>query len=137
ADFNADGTLKSGVVSSSYAPVKPGDLKFRDQDDNGVINDYDKIPFGFAKLPEVTLGFNIGFKFKRFDFDAYLQGVMNRTVSLLNDTNIYTHTFVDNNNKTVFSLNAWTPETANTANYPRLSTLANANNGQQSDFWLR
>src|SRR5690606_8336845 len=95
ADFNADGTLKSGVVSSSYAPVKPGDLKFRDQDDNGVINDYDKIPFGFAKLPEVTLGFNIGFKFKRFDFDAYLQGVMNRTVSLLNDAYIYTHPFVD------------------------------------------
>lgn len=137
ADFNTDGTLKSGTVSSSYAPIKPGDLKFKDQDNNGIINDYDKIPLAYAKLPEMTLGFNIGFKFKRFDFDAFLQGVMNRTVSLLSDAYIYTHPFVDNNNMTVFSLNSWTSATASTADYPRLSTLKNANNEQQSDFWLR
>lgn len=137
SDFDENGILKQGLVSSSYATVRPGDLRFKDQDNNGVINDYDKIPFGYAKLPEITLGFNLGFKFKGFDFDAYMQGVLNRTVSLLNDAYIYTHPFVSNNNMTVFSANNWTPETAGTADYPRLSTLSNANNDQQSDFWLR
>ena len=137
SDFDANGILKSGIVQSSYAAVQPGDLKFKDQDNNGLINDYDKIPFGYAKLPETTLGFNLGFHYKGFDFDAFLQGVLNRTVSLLNDAYIYTHPFVGNNNMTVFSENSWTPETAATATYPRLSTLANANNDQQSDFWLR
>jgi hypothetical protein len=31
----------------------------------------------------------------------------------------------------------WTPSTAETANYPRLSTMTNTNNQQVSDFWLR
>ncbi len=137
ADFDVNGNLNTGVVSSSYANVKPGDLKFVDQDKNGIINDYDKIPIDYAKLPEITLGFNLGFKYKRFDFDAFFQSALNRTVSLLSDAYIYTHPFVDNNNITAFSANSWTPATAQTATSPRLSTLSNANNNQQSDFWLR
>jgi TonB-linked SusC/RagA family outer membrane protein len=137
ADFDTNGNLNSGIPTSSYANVKPGDLKYIDQDKNGIINDYDKIPLEYAKLPEITLGFNLGFKYKRFDFDAFLQGALNRTVSLLDDAYIYTHPFVNNNNITAFSNNSWTPATAQTANTPRLSTLSNANNNQQSDFWLR
>ncbi len=137
SDFDASGNLKAGVPTSSYANVKPGDLKFADQDGNGIINDYDKIALNYAKLPEITLGFNLGFKYMGFDFDAYLEGALHRTVSLLDDAYIYTHPFVNNNNITPFSANSWTPQTANTATTPRLSTLSNANNNQQSDFWLR
>lgn len=137
SDFDASGNLKQGVASSSYANVKPGDLKFADQDGNGIINDYDKIPMNYAKLPEITLGFNLGFRYMGFDFDAYLEGVLHRTVSLLDDAYLYTHPFVSSNSITPFSANSWTPETANTATTPRLSTLSNANNNQQSDFWLR
>lgn len=137
ADFDANGNLNSGIASSSYANVKPGDLKYIDQDNNGIINDYDKLPIDYAKLPEITIGFNLGFKYKRFDFDAFFQSALNRTVSLLNDAYIYTHPFVDNNNITAFSTNSWTPATAQTATMPRLSTLSNANNNQASDFWLR
>jgi TonB-linked SusC/RagA family outer membrane protein len=137
ADFDANGNLKTGIASSSYANVKPGDLKYIDQDKNGIINDYDKIPMDYAKLPEITLGLNLGFKYKRFDFDAFLQSALNRTVSLLDDAYTYTHPFVNNNNITAFSANSWTPATAQTATSPRLSTLSNANNDQASDFWLR
>ena len=41
SDFDANGILKQGIAQSSYATVKPGDLKFKDQDNNGLINDYD------------------------------------------------------------------------------------------------
>jgi TonB-linked SusC/RagA family outer membrane protein len=137
SDFDANGNLKAGVVSSSYTNVKPGDLKFADQDGNGIINGYDKVPLNYAKLPQITLGFNLGFKFKGFDFDAYLEGVLHRTVSLLDDAYYYTHPFVSNNNITPFSANSWTPQTASTATTPRLSTQSNANNDQASDFWMR
>ncbi|MFC5281941.1 SusC/RagA family TonB-linked outer membrane protein [Pedobacter alpinus] len=137
ADFDANGNLNSGIPSSSYANVRPGDLKYIDQDKNGIINDYDKLPIDYAKLPEITLGFNLGFKYKRFDFDAFFQSALNRTVSLLTDAYSYTHPFTNNNNITAFSTNSWTPATAQTATTPRLSTLSNANNDQASDFWLR
>ncbi|WP_315821463.1 TonB-dependent receptor domain-containing protein [Paraflavitalea speifideaquila] len=137
SDFEANGSLKAGVVKSTYGQVRPGDLKYVDINKDGIINDYDKTPLKFAKLPEITLGFNIGFKYAGFDIDAFVQGVMNRTVSLLDDAFDYTHPLANNNNITVFSNNPWTPETANTATSPRLSTLVNNNNNQQAEFWLR
>jgi len=137
ADFDANGVLKEGVVKTSYTVPKPGDLKFVDQDGNGVVNEYDIVPMKFTKLPEITLGFNLGFKYKGFDMDAFLQAVMNRTISLLDDAYDYTHPFVNNNNITIFSKNAWTPENAATATTPRLSTFNNVNNNVSSDFWMR
>ncbi|SHL59398.1 TonB-linked outer membrane protein, SusC/RagA family [Chitinophaga jiangningensis] len=137
SDFDANGVLKEGVVKTSYTVPKPGDLKYVDQDGNGVVNDYDIVPMKYAKLPEISLGLNLGFKYKGFDVDAFVQAVMNRTVSLLDDAYDYTHPFVNNNNITKFSNNAWTPETATTATSPRLSTLNNVNNNVNSDFWMR
>ncbi len=137
SDFDTQGNLKSGLANSSYTNVQPGDLKFKDQDGNGVINKYDMIPLDYSNLPEITAGLNIKLKYKGFDFSAFLQGVAHRTVSLLDDAYNYTHPFVYHNNITAFSLNSWTPATAETATTPRLSTLANPNNDQPSDFWLR
>jgi TonB-linked SusC/RagA family outer membrane protein len=137
SDFDATGNLMPGVVKSAYGQVHPGDLKYVDINGDGIINDYDKVPLQFAKLPEITMGFNIGLKYAGFDFDAFVQSVMNRTVSLLDDAFDYTHPLANNNNITVFSNNPWTPATANTATSPRLSTLVNNNNNQQADFWLR
>lgn len=136
-DFDANGLLLPNVIKSSFGSVRPGDLKFVDQDNNGIINTYDFMPMKFAKLPEITLGFNLGFKYAGFDFDAFLQGVMNRSVSLLDEAYVYTHPIVNNNNITEFSKNSWTPQTAATATTPRLSTLNNDNNNVYSDFWLR
>jgi TonB-linked SusC/RagA family outer membrane protein len=136
SDFTG-GVLNTGVVKSTYGQVQPGDLKYVDQNGDGLISDYDKVPMDFAKLPEITAGFNLGFKYAGFDFEAFVQGVMNRTVSLLDDAFDFTHPLANNNNITVFSNNPWTPQTANTATSPRLSTLVNNNNNQASDFWLR
>jgi TonB-linked SusC/RagA family outer membrane protein len=136
-DFDANGTLNPGVVKSTYGPVRPGDLKYVDATGDGLINDYDKVPMKFTKLPEITLGFNVGFRYGGFDLDAFVQGALNRTVSLADDAFEYTHPLANNNNITAFSNNPWTPETAGTATSPRLSTLVNNNNNQQADFWLR
>lgn len=137
SDFDASGNLLPTLAKSTYGPVHPGDLKYVDVNGDGIINDYDKVPMKFAKLPEMTIGFNLGFKYAGFDFNAFIQGVMNRTISLLDDAAAYIQPLAGNNNITVFSNNPWTPETAKTATSPRLSTLVNNNNTQEADFWLR
>jgi len=137
ADFDASGNLKAGVVASSFANVKPGDLKYKDLDGNGIINGYDMQPFGYSSVPEITLGLNLAFAWKGFDCSAFAQGVLHRTVNLLSVAYNYTHPFVNNNNITAFNNNSWTPATATTATTPRLSTLSNPNNDQASNFWLR
>ncbi|WP_276504895.1 SusC/RagA family TonB-linked outer membrane protein [Terrimonas pollutisoli] len=137
SDFDANGNLKAGVPASSFANIKPGDLKYKDLDGNGIINWYDMQAFGYSNVPEITLGLNIGFAWEGFDLSAFTQGVLHRTVNLLAGAYNYTHPFVNNNNITVFSNNSWTPATAATATTPRLSTLSNPNNDQSSDFWLR
>lgn len=134
SDFDASGILISGVPSSTYANVRPGDLKYVDQNNDGVINNYDKVPFDFSKVPEITAAINGGFSYKGFDFNVFLMGVANRTVTL---PTAYTHPFVGNNNITVFSANAWTPETAAMATSPRLTTQDNSNNDQETDFYMR
>lgn len=133
-DFTSEGLLKDRVPVSTFANARPGDLKFADQNGDGLINEYDIVPTGFTNVPELTFGFNLGFKYKKFDFDAFFQGVTNRTVTL---PYYYTHPFVANNNITIFSDNAWTPETANTATAPRLTTQLNLNNEISSDFYMR
>lgn len=137
SDFDANGNLAAGVVKSTYGQVHPGDLKYVDQNGDGLINDYDKKPMRFAKLPEITMGFNLGCKYAGFDLDVFVQDVTNRTISLIDDAFDYTHPLANGNNITLFSNNPWTPDHAQTATSPRLSTLVNNNNNQQADFWLR
>lgn len=134
SDFDADNNLNSGIPSSTYTNVRPGDLKYVDQNNDGIINDYDKIPMDFSNVPEITGGINGGFSYKGFDFNVFIMGVTNRTVFL---PTAYTHPFVGNNNITVFSANPWTPETANMATSPRLTTQDNINNNQNTDFYMR
>lgn len=133
-DFTSEGLLRPGVVVSTFANARPGDMKYKDQNNDGLINSYDVVPIDYTNVPELTYGLNLGFKFKGFDFDAFIQGVTNRTVTL--PTN-YIMPFIGNNNITEFSRNAWTPETALTATAPRLTTQNNDNNYRSSDFYMR
>lgn len=134
ADFDEYGLLKDGVVVSSLANVRAGDIKFKDQNADGIIDEYDKVPQGYSNIPELTGGLNLGFKWKGFDFDVFVQAVTNRT--LWYDA-AYVFPFIYNgNNVTSFSSNYWTPENAATATSPRLTTLTNLNNTAASDYYM-
>lgn len=55
-------------------PQRPGDIKFRDLDNNGIINDNDRDFIGNPN-PKYTYGVNLGLNFKAFDFNVLFQGV--------------------------------------------------------------
>lgn len=117
-----------------FAPVQPGDIKYKDQNNDKIIDQNDFYPIGYTDIPQLTLGLHTGLKYKGFDLDAMFQGVTNRSVYLGGN---YFQAFQNNAKISSFALNRWTTETAATADYPRLSASNNLNNFQGSSFWQR
>ena len=121
-----------------FSDVKPGDIKYKDQNNDNVINEYDVISSGFSTtLPEIYYGLKLGFEYKGFGVDVLLQGISNYS-KMLNTSSIY-WPLRNNTNISDWYLNdntRWTEATKATANLPRLTTLENANNFRNSTQWL-
>ncbi len=117
-----------------WTSVKPGDVKYQDQNNDGLIDQRDVYPIGKTDLPNLTAGLQVGAQYRGFDFNMFFQGVTNRTVYL----NGHQFEAFQNNGKAgTIALNRWTPETAETATYPRLSSKNDLNNFRYSTLWQR
>ncbi|GGM90190.1 SusC/RagA family TonB-linked outer membrane protein [Dyadobacter beijingensis] len=65
------------VYSYSNNKIQPGDIRYKDYNGDGVINDFDAVPIGFSNLPEKTFGASFGLNYKGFDVSVLFQGVGN------------------------------------------------------------
>lgn len=119
-----------------FGPVQPGDIKYRDRNNDGIINNYDVGPIGNGSIPTKEFGLELGFNVKRFDLQVMLQGQMDRNINLANYGNLF-FALRSSQKISTFVTNPWTADNASVAEYPRLSTLENANNYRTSTFWLR
>ena len=127
-----DDILKS--PTQTFTDVRPGDIKYKDQNKDGKIDSHDYYPIGYTSMPQITLGLHGGITFKGFDMDIFFQGAANRTVYCGGK---YYHAFQNDGKISSIALGRWTPETAETATYPRLSSENNLNNYQASSFWQK
>ncbi len=93
----------------------PGDLKFKDQNNDGVINDDDRIVIG-NPFPKFEYSFNLSASFKGFDIAAFVQGVKARDIYV---NNWGTIPFVQGAPPTVDWRNRWTEENPSTT-MPRM-----------------
>ena len=94
---NEEMIANSGYTAEFIAEnnLVPGDLMFKDQNGDGVINDQDRVVLG-SFLPKLTYGANLGFSWKDLEFSALIQGqtghkILNRKrgeIIFTNDTNI-------------------------------------------------
>ncbi|TAN01665.1 MAG: SusC/RagA family TonB-linked outer membrane protein [Chitinophagaceae bacterium] len=142
-DFNADGSLKNGEAVPAFGAVQPGDLKYKDLNGDGKIDQTDVTAIGNAPYPQLYYSFGGDINFKGFDLSVFFDGTEGADVNILTQAGIQTSGFVNNGN--VFSLqeNAWAYypgqgiDTRATATYPRLTTVANNNNYQASTFWIK
>lgn len=123
-----------------FGPVQPGDVRYKDQNKDGFINEDDETALGYSATPEISGSFNLGLKYKGFDIDALLYGVANRTL-YLNGPQFWA--FVNNSQVPAFAEGRWAYypdqgiDTRATATYPRL-TLANSdNNFRSSTLWRK
>ncbi|MFS8616366.1 MAG: SusC/RagA family TonB-linked outer membrane protein [Solitalea sp.] len=140
--YIADGLFQSveeiaaSAVPAEFQP-KPGDIKYRDLNNDGVINQFDEAPIGSTK-PLLFYGATLGFSFKGFDLSVLVQGVHNRSILLAGAAEWEFNTLSQNTGQAFeHHLNRWTPETAETATYPRLTTEFNNNNRLTSSYWVK
>ena len=119
--------------------IKAGDIKYQDiggpdGKPDGIIDGNDRIAIGNPGLPYLVVGIHTGLKYRAFDADFIFQGVTGNTVYLGGNT---FQAFQGNGQVGPIALGRWTPETATTADYPRLSSKDNLNNYLFSSFWQR
>jgi TonB-linked SusC/RagA family outer membrane protein len=124
------------LVPDYLENLKPGDLIYKDLNNDGLIDIEDETAIGFPDNPMFNFGINLSINIKNFDFNMNWAGATN-TSRLLDET--FKTPFAGGTRGLIqtFPDNAWTPETADTATLPRLSFLGNANNSLASDFWIR
>lgn len=115
----------------SFGDVQPGDIKYKDLNNDGIIDDTDQMMIGNSK-PDFQYGFHFQLTFKSFDLFALASGQRGADRYF---NNAYYWVYGDRKYSEVV-LNRWTPSTASTADYPRLSSTSNANNFRNSTFWL-
>lgn len=117
----------------TFGTVKPGDLKYKDINGDGVIDTRDQVDLGrngFAASP-FNFGVNLTVKWKRFTVFALASG--NTGAIGFKNSSYYWPSGSGKYSEEV--LGRWTPATAATATYPRLSTNSTANNYRNSTFW--
>ena len=125
-------TLKSGLPTPKIGgTIQPGDLKHEDVNGDRVLDTNDLVDLGTWSSP-LHLGFNLTLKYK--NFTLFMLGNGQFGGKTVNNGSYY---YMSGENK--YSVNArgrWTPETADVATHPRLTTLSSANNAAASTFWL-
>lgn len=124
--------------TQTFSTVRPGDIKYKDINGDGVIdaNDVTKIGYSTA-CPELFYSFHIGAEWKGLGFDAMFQGV-GRYSAVLNTSGYYWGLINNTSLAQHVYDNRWSPtNNVATAEFPRLSSSSNANNYQTSTFWLR
>jgi hypothetical protein len=137
--YVADGLFQSTAeIAASAKPsnftIVPGDIKYKDLNNDGLINANDQTALGNTK-PLIYYGLNFGGSWKGLDLSILLQGVQNRSIDMLGSyyvafQGIHGQAYEHN-------LNRWTPQTASTATYPRLTAGTNYNNDVSSSFWIK
>ncbi|UCS95943.1 SusC/RagA family TonB-linked outer membrane protein [Echinicola marina] len=118
----------------AFGEVKPGDIKYKDQNNDGIINAQDEVYLGRGGRSgaPLTMGINLSAKYKNFTFFALGTA---RTGAYAMKTNNYF--WVNGDDKYSEEVRGrWTEATKSTATFPRLTTLNGANNFRNSDFWM-
>ena len=120
--------------------VRPGDLRYKDLNGDGIINSNDQTAIGYGSVPRIVYGLNFGGGYKGFDVSLFFQG-----------TALVDFNYAGGFGTTPFSQGAsygnmyttvndrWTPENPNpNAFYPRLSTNQDqTTNYYTSTHWIK
>lgn len=139
---NSDRTIPKQTFQTI---VRAGDLRYKDQNGDGIVNDDDRVAIGYGSIPEIMYGFGGTVKYDAWDFTIFFNGVAHRT------------NFLDGASMMPFSLeypaynvlreyydNRYIPATADNptpdnsnAKYPAVIAANNPNNYRTSTQYMR
>lgn len=117
--------------------VRPGDIKYEDYNKDGVVDDYDRVPIGYPRTPQMVYGAGASFGYKGFELSVFFTGVA-RTSLFVDGPSMYAFQMGlgTYNIMREYYDNRWTPQNTN-AKYPRASPLQNPNNNRTSTLFLQ
>ena len=115
----------------SFGDVRPGDIKYKDQNGDGIVDGNDEVYLRRWQAP-FSGGVQLGLSYRNVTLFVLGEGRMGSDNFM--EGNYF---WVDGNRKySEVVRDSWTPETMATATYPRLSSVTNSNNHRRSSFWL-
>jgi len=115
----------------SFGTVRPGDIKYKDQNGDGVVDTNDEV---YLRRYQTPLSGGVQLKVSYKNLTLFVIGEGRSGAQNFKEGNYY---WVDGNKKySEAVLDSWTPATASTATYPALSSQTNSNNYRRSSYWL-
>lgn len=133
--FNSEAEVndyqKDGVLIQSSA--KPGDIRFKDTNNDGTINDDDRVYCG-SPFPKFTYAINGSITYKNIDFSIGFQGVSGNKI--YNATNLELTDVTRGTNYLASTLDYWTPDNQNAASPRLMWTDPNRNARSESNRYL-
>jgi len=140
--FIDDADIANSPIQT-FGEYMPGDIKYKDINNDGIIDINDEVPIGYPTTPEIIYGFGISSSYKNFDFSFFFQGSARSSFFI----DAYrTSPFIDTAGGAIGNnalLSAWANDhwSENDRNlyaaWPRLSDQLIDNNNRNSTWWLR
>ncbi len=125
------------IYATTY-PIRPGDVKYRDLNDDKIIDDNDMCWTGNPTVPEIIYGFGFSLKYKGFDCSAFFQGQGKVSILMYNYHPFATAATPGSGLMQWIADEHWSEDDPNPkALYPRLSPRWNNNNTQASTLYVR
>ena len=121
-DFDASGNLRDGIPSYKGNKAQPGDLRYRDMNGDGKIDDYDRTIIGCGQ-PLHTGGFSNTFTWKNFDLNIFFTWSYGNDILNANRL-IFESGYKSQTNQFASFADRWTPENS-TSNIPRTNATGN------------
>lgn len=131
---NQEDIDKSAKPNIDASNIKPGDLKYKDLNNDGVIDERDQGPIGKPNIPNLSAGITLGLHYKGIDLSILFQGAFNYSLSV---NGIGIQPF-QSQWQPVHELR-WTEANSTDAKFPRLSSdpsYESSPTAYPSSFWL-
>ncbi|MFL2586924.1 MAG: SusC/RagA family TonB-linked outer membrane protein [Flavobacteriaceae bacterium] len=127
----------------TFGDYMPGDIKYKDINNDGIIDINDEVPIGYPTTPKIIYGFGMSASYKKVDFSFFFQGSAQSSffIDAYNSSpfiDTYGGAIGNNALLKAWANDHWSENDRNLyAAWPRLSDQLIDNNNRNSTWWLR
>lgn len=133
--FNSEEEIANSPEQRLGRATQPGDIRYRDLNNDNIIDDNDRMAIGHPRTPQIVYGFGGTVAYKGFDVSLFFTGAARTSIFLYGST---MYPFQDGvgtfNVQREYYDNRWTPDNPD-GYYPGAITVANPNNNRASTLW--
>lgn len=137
--FESQEEIDNSPTQKFSSVVRPGDIRYVDINEDGVVDVYDRVPIGYARDPEMMFGFGASLSWKGIDLSVHFTGAT-CVSTFFNGPDMWPFSleYPQYNVSREYFDNRWTDGADNSnAKYPAVINGKNTNNYELSTLYLR